>query len=186
MKASFDASGDVIVITGGANGIGAALARACAGAGATVIVCDVDEHAAAALLAAEPRLQFVRLDVSDRDAVMAAMQSIENEHGHIDGLVCAAAVQPRRAVHDTAPADWQRTLGINLDGVVWCYQAAMPGMIRRRRGSVLLHPQPDSRKRGVRGGQAQRPSARAGRAWRHRGLAALLVDQRHGGRHAGA
>ncbi|MEX3928512.1 SDR family NAD(P)-dependent oxidoreductase [Paraburkholderia sp. BR10936] len=137
MKASFDASGDVIVITGGANGIGAALARACAGAGAAVIVCDVDEHAAAALLAAEPRLQFVRLDVSDRDAVMAAMQSIENEHGHIDGLVCAAAVQPRRAVHDTAPADWQRTLGINLDGVVWCYQAAMPGMIRRRRGSVL-------------------------------------------------
>ncbi|MDK3025975.1 SDR family oxidoreductase [Cupriavidus taiwanensis] len=137
MQASFDATGDVIVITGGANGIGAELARRCAQAGATVVVCDVDERAAALLLLAEPRLRFCRLDVSDRDAVMRAMQSIEAEHGRIDGLVCGAAVQPRREVHATEPQAWQKALAINLDGVVWCYQAVVPGMIRRRRGSVV-------------------------------------------------
>ncbi len=140
MKATFDATGDVIVVTGGANGIGAALARACAQAGATVIVCDVDERAAAALLSDAPGVRgvhFRRLDVSDRDAVMQTMQAIEAEHGRIDSLVCGAAVQPRRAVHETEPQAWQKTMGINLDGVVWCYQAVVPGMIRRRRGSVV-------------------------------------------------
>lgn len=137
MKAKFEASGDVIVITGGANGIGAALAQACVRAGATVIVCDVDERAAAALLAVQPGLQFCRLDVSDRDAVMQAMASIEAEHGRIDSVVCGAAVQPRTAVHETDPQAWQRTMRINLDGVVWCYQAVVPGMIRRRHGSVV-------------------------------------------------
>lgn len=137
MKATFDAAGDVVVITGGANGIGAALARACARAGATVVVCDVDERAAAALQADAPGVHFRRLDVSDRDAVMRTMQAIEAEHGRIDSLVCGAAVQPRRAVHDTEPHAWQQTMGINLDGVVWCYQAVVPGMIRRRHGSVV-------------------------------------------------
>ncbi|MCY1228096.1 Dihydroanticapsin 7-dehydrogenase [compost metagenome] len=137
MRATFDAAGDVIVITGGANGIGAELARACAQAGATVVICDVDERAASGLLADAPGVQFRRLDVSDRDAVMQVMQAIEAEHGRIDSLVCGAAVQPRMAVHETDPQAWQKTLAVNLDGVVWCYQAVVPGMIRRRRGSVV-------------------------------------------------
>ena len=137
MKATFDASGDVIIITGGANGIGAALATACVNAGATTIVCDVDEAAANALLKAVPKLHFRGLDVSDRAAVFSTIAAIDAEFGKIDAMVCGAAVQPRQVAHDTTRDSWQQTLGINLDGVVWCYQAVVPGMIRQRSGVIV-------------------------------------------------
>jgi 3-oxoacyl-[acyl-carrier protein] reductase len=137
MKARFEADGDVIVITGGANGIGRALADAVVRAGARVVVCDVDEKAMAEAESANALITTRRLDVGDRDAVMTAFAEIEAEFGRIDGLVCAAAIQPRNLVHETSPNEWRRVMSINLDGVVWCYQAAIQGMIARRRGSIV-------------------------------------------------
>jgi 2-hydroxycyclohexanecarboxyl-CoA dehydrogenase len=137
MKARFEADGDVIVITGGANGIGRALADALAKIGVRVVICDVDERAMAEAEAANALIATRRLDVSDRDAVMAAFAEIEQGFGRIDGLVCAAAIQPRNLVHETSPDEWRRVIAINLDGVVWCYQAAVKGMIARRRGSII-------------------------------------------------
>jgi 2-hydroxycyclohexanecarboxyl-CoA dehydrogenase len=135
MKARFEAEGDVVVITGGANGIGRALALAAADIGARVFVCDIDEAAMATLAGKSIRTE--RLDVSDRAAVLAAVRKIEREAGGIDGLVCGAAIQPRKPAHDMDPAQWTRVLSTNLDGVVWCYQAAICGMIARRRGSII-------------------------------------------------
>jgi 2-hydroxycyclohexanecarboxyl-CoA dehydrogenase len=136
MRARFEADGDVIVVTGGASGIGRALAGAAAAAGARVVVCDVDE-AAMAQMSDRPGIATRRLDVSDRAQVLATFGSIEREFGKIDGLVCAAAIQPRTPVHQMDPAEWQRVLRINLDGVVWCYQAVIGGMIARRAGSII-------------------------------------------------
>lgn len=137
MRARFDANGDVIVVTGGANGIGRALARAAAGAGARVVICDVDDEAMRAAKAESALISTVHLDVGDRAAVVAAFGKIEQELGHIDGLVCGAAIQPRTPAHEMPPEEWQRVIGVNLDGVVWCYQAAVRGMIARRRGSIV-------------------------------------------------
>jgi 2-hydroxycyclohexanecarboxyl-CoA dehydrogenase len=137
MKARFEADGDVIVITGGANGIGRALADALAKIGVRVVICDVDERAMAEAEAANALIATRHLDVSDRDAVMTAFAEIEQGFGRIDGLVCAAAIQPRNLVHETSPDEWRRVIAINLDGVVWCYQAAITGMIARRRGSII-------------------------------------------------
>jgi 2-hydroxycyclohexanecarboxyl-CoA dehydrogenase len=137
MKARFEADGDVIVITGGANGIGRALAHAAAAAGSRVVVCDRDQGAMNSLAAEAPSITVRRLDVADRAAVMAAFAAIEKDHGRIDGLVCGAAIQPRTRVDAMDPAEWQRVLDINLNGVVWCYQAAIGGMIARRRGSIV-------------------------------------------------
>jgi len=137
MKARFEADGDVIVITGGGNGIGRGLALGAAKTGARVIVCDVNEAAMASLTAEHPNISALRLDVGDRDAVFKVFAGIEREHGRIDGLVCGAAIQPRRAVHEMPPEEWQRVIRTNLDGVVWCYQAAIGGMIKRRRGSIV-------------------------------------------------
>jgi 2-hydroxycyclohexanecarboxyl-CoA dehydrogenase len=137
MKAHFDASGDVVVITGGANGIGRALARAAAEAGARVIVCDVDQAAMDQLAAEHKSIAVRRLDVSDREAVMTAFAAIEKDYGRVDGLVCSAAIQPRTRADAMDPTEWQRVLNINLNGVVWCYQAAVGGMIARRRGSII-------------------------------------------------
>ena len=137
MKARFEADGDVIVITGGANGIGRALARAAAAAGARVVVCDLDRSAMSSLAAEAPSVAVRALDVADRAAVMAAFAAIEKDYGRIDGLVCGAAIQPRTRVDVMDPAEWPRVLDINLNGVVWCYQAAIGGMIARRRGSIV-------------------------------------------------
>jgi 2-hydroxycyclohexanecarboxyl-CoA dehydrogenase len=137
MKARFEAEGDVFVVTGGANGIGRALACGAARAGARVLICDVDEPGMEEAKADSPLISALRLDVSDRDAVFEVFGGIEREFGRIDGLVCGAAIQPRTAVHRMSPEEWQRVIRVNLDGVVWCYQAAVPGMISRGRGSII-------------------------------------------------
>src|SRR5438034_5629479 len=136
MRGRFEGGGDVIVVTGSANGIGRALARAAAQAGARVVICDVDEAAMAALSDVSG-ISTRRLDVADRAQVFAVLGEIERRFGKIDGLVCAAAIQPRSLVHEMEAAAWERVLRINLDGVVWCYQAVVAGMITRRRGSIV-------------------------------------------------
>ena len=134
MQASFDATGDVLIVTGGANGIGAALAHAYADAGGTAAVFDVvagQEHPSG-------RVVHHLVDVSDRDAVLAAVERVRAEHGRIDALVAGAAVQPRSDVVDMNPQQWRHTLAVNLDGVVWCAQAVLPEMIARRSGTILV------------------------------------------------
>jgi 2-hydroxycyclohexanecarboxyl-CoA dehydrogenase len=137
MKARFEADGDVIVVTGGGSGIGRALALGAAKAGARVIVCDVNDAAMASAAAEHPGISAQRLDVSDRDAVFAAFAGIERDPGRFAGVGGGGGVPPRRAVHEMPPEEWQRVIRTNLDGVVWCYQAAVGGMIKRRRGSIV-------------------------------------------------
>jgi 2-hydroxycyclohexanecarboxyl-CoA dehydrogenase len=137
MKAIFQSEGDVFVITGGANGIGRALALAAAAAGVSVVVCDRDEPAMASLREEDQRIDTRRLDVSDRESVFQTFGGIEGHYGAIDGLVCAAAIQPRVQVQDTKPETWRQVVDINLNGVVWCYQAVIGGMKARRRGSIV-------------------------------------------------
>ncbi|MDR3466873.1 MAG: SDR family NAD(P)-dependent oxidoreductase [Xanthobacteraceae bacterium] len=132
MKATFDATGDVIAITGGANGIGRALALAATQAGARVVVCDRDDAAMTELRAGVPSIATRQLDVSDRPAVMATFAEIEQSIGPVSGLVCAAAIQPRRD-----PAEWERVIAVNLNGVMWCYQAVIGSMMARRKGAVV-------------------------------------------------
>ncbi|MFF0268676.1 SDR family NAD(P)-dependent oxidoreductase [Kribbella sp. NPDC004536] len=130
MKATFDASGEVVVITGGAQGIGAALAKAVNAAGGTAVVLDV---------AVPPEgVAHVEVDVADRAAVTEAVAQVLSQYGRIDGLVAGAAVQPRSLVLELDAAEWTRTLQVNLDGVVWACQAVVPHMVERRSGSVVV------------------------------------------------
>jgi len=137
MRVRFDFEGSVLTITGGANGIGRALAVSAAEAGARVVILDLDDGAMDATARLNPRIAAMHLDVGDRDAVISMFDRIEREYGRIDGLVCGAAIQPRTAVHEMDPAEWRRVISINLDGVVWCYQAVIGGMIARRSGSIV-------------------------------------------------
>ena len=137
MRVRFDFEGSVLTITGGANGIGRALAVSAAEAGARVVILDLDDGAMDATARLNPRIAAMHLDVGDRDAVISMFDRIEREYGRIDGLVCGAAIQPRTAVHEMDPAEWRRVISINLEGVVWCYQAVIGGMIARRSGSIV-------------------------------------------------
>jgi 2-hydroxycyclohexanecarboxyl-CoA dehydrogenase len=140
VRAEFDFSGRAVVVTGGANGIGAALARGCAAAGATTIVADTDDEAAAALVEedASGRIEARHLDVSRRQDVERAVAEIVALHGAIDGLVCAAVIQPLASVLELDPAQWRRTLEVNVDGVLWCCRAVLPSMLARGAGSIVV------------------------------------------------
>ena len=127
----------MIVVTGGGNGIGRALARAAAKAGARVVDLRCRSSGDGRDQSGDKNIACEPLDVSDRDAVMPTFATIERDYGRIDGLVCGAAIQPRHLVDETPPEEWRRVIAINLDGVVWCYQAAIKGMIARRRGSIV-------------------------------------------------
>ena len=137
MKTTFDGTGDVVVITGGGSGIGRALAIAANDAGARVIVCDVDQPAMAQLKAERPSISTRLLDVCDHDRVAVVFAEIAKDFGPIDGLVCGAAIQPRSTVVEMEASEWERVINVNLNGVVWCCQAAIPSMVRRRRGSIV-------------------------------------------------
>jgi 3-oxoacyl-[acyl-carrier protein] reductase len=135
MKAAFDARGEVLIVTGGANGIGAALARGFAQAGGTAIVFDVVHGAE---LDGVARVDHLLVAVPARDAVDAAVHAVLKRHGRIDALVAGAAIQPRSEVATMDPQEWRRTLAVNLDGVVWCCQSVLPHMTRARRGAILV------------------------------------------------
>jgi NAD(P)-dependent dehydrogenase (short-subunit alcohol dehydrogenase family) len=130
MKVTFDATGEVVVITGGAQGIGAALARAVTACGGTAVVFDVVKPGF--------DVDYVEVDVADRSAVESAVRAVVSRYGRIDGLVAGAAVQRRTPVVELEPAEWTRTLQVNLDGVVWACQAVVPHMVSRRSGSVIV------------------------------------------------
>jgi 3-oxoacyl-[acyl-carrier protein] reductase len=134
MRASFDATGEVLIVTGGASGIGAAIAHAYARAGGTAFAFDVQRP-----LGAPPAgVHHMHVDVADRDAVLAATAAVLEGHGRIDALVAGAAVQPRTAVAEMDPQEWRRTLAVNLDGVVWAAQAVLPAMRAARAGAIVV------------------------------------------------
>lgn len=135
MKTSFDAQGEVLLVTGGAQGIGAALARAYADAGGTSIVLDVAD---APELAQRSRVECHVVDISDRDAVLEVVKQVVARHGRIDALVAGAAIQPRTKVADMDPAEWRQVLAVNLDGVVWSCQAVLPHMRRAGSGAIVV------------------------------------------------
>ena len=135
MKASFDADGEVLIVTGGARGIGAAAARAYAEAGGHAYVLDV---APGEDLVGVANVSQLAVDVADRDAVRGAVAEIAERHGRIDGLIAGAAVQPRTPLVEMDPDEWRHTLAVNLDGVVWAVQAVLPTMRAARRGSIVV------------------------------------------------
>lgn len=132
-------AGHVAVVSGGARGIGAAIALALAGDGAAVAVLDAldaDETvAAAAALGARSRAWMV--DVGDEAACLAAVAAAEAALGPISILVCAAGVMPRGAV-DSGLAQWQAVLRVNLDGARHLVAACYRGMEARGDGRILL------------------------------------------------
>jgi 3-oxoacyl-[acyl-carrier protein] reductase len=135
----FDATGEVLIVTGGARGIGAGLARAYAAAGGHVVVFDVAPAAEGELYTSGPgTIEQQQVDVSDRDAVLAATAAVAEKYGRVDALLAGAAIQPRVDVLDTTPDVWHETLAVNLDGVVWAVQGAVPHMVKAQRGSVVV------------------------------------------------
>jgi 3-oxoacyl-[acyl-carrier protein] reductase len=126
-----------VVITGGANGIGAVTAREAAKAGARVVVLDLDENAGKAVADEHVNITFRTLDVANHDEVLATVEQIVADHGRIDGLVCCAIVQPIVPVLELTPETLSAVFDVNVAGVVWMSKAVAPVMARQNSGSIV-------------------------------------------------
>jgi NAD(P)-dependent dehydrogenase (short-subunit alcohol dehydrogenase family) len=128
-----DFEGRVAVVTGGASGIGRALAKAFLGAGARVVIADVEKGALAATcdeLGAGGEISGVVVDVRVPASVNALADEVYDRHGACHVLVNNAGVGVANLkVWETEPTDWQWVHGVNVLGVVHGIQALVPRML---------------------------------------------------------
>ena len=139
--AQFDLSGKTALITGSSTGIGWALARGLARAGARVILNarSPDKLAAAAEQLRQEGLAVLTsaFDVTQEDAVTRAVEGIEKELGPIDILVNNAGMQRRGALENFSTRDWQQLMQTNVDSVFLVSKAVVRHMIPRGQGKII-------------------------------------------------
>ena len=134
-----------VLITGGSRGIGAAAVLAFARAGYRVAF-TWNSHSKAAEQVLEkaqalaPGGQFLalRADAADAAQVALAVQRAEQELGGLQVLVCNAGIAQQKLFTDTTDEDWRRIMSVDLDGAFYACRAALPGMIHRKYGRILL------------------------------------------------
>lgn len=133
--------GRVALVTGAAQGIGAAVAETLHSRGAAVAVADVRVDAATrtslAIDATSTRAIPVELDVRSRESVLRAFESAEAALGPIDILVNNAALTVQGSVWEITPSDWDDVLAVNLRGTLLCSQIAGPAMASRGFGRIV-------------------------------------------------
>lgn len=122
-----------VLVTGGASGIGAACVRRFQGEDCRVAVLDRDERGVAA---SEAEMALV-VDVTDADALEAAVGEAASSLGGLDVVVAAAGIAARGTVTATGPADWDRTLAVNLRGVYLTGRAAIPHLLAAGGGAIV-------------------------------------------------
>lgn len=131
----------VVLITGAAQGIGAAIAQALGQQGAVLALIDIQAEAlvstAAELAEIGVRTLSLTVDVVDSAAVNAAVERIERELGPIDILVNAAGVLHPGAGLDCSDADWEKTFDVNVGGVFRLCRAVGRRMVPRQRGVMI-------------------------------------------------
>lgn len=139
---TFNPKNRVIVVTGGGDGVGAALCRGFAGAGArTVVVADIDEQAARTV-AGEIGGEAFAVDVANADAVAELVATVEAQHGGID-LYCSNAGimitdEPEWTAFSRSDSDWRRGIEVNIMSHVYACRAVLPSMIERGEGAFMI------------------------------------------------
>src|ERR671931_2457613 len=128
----------VALVTGGARGIGRAIALALATDGRAVAIGDLlEDEAAETAGAIEGKATAVRLDVTDPASVVAAVEQVERSLGPIDVLVNNAGWDELRPFLETDEAFWDRVIEVNFKGCLRVTRAVLPGMVERGFGRIV-------------------------------------------------
>jgi NAD(P)-dependent dehydrogenase (short-subunit alcohol dehydrogenase family) len=126
-------AGKRVLVTAGGDGIGLEIARAFAGAGSKVLVCDIGPESLERLAKELPEVHSCIADVSRERDVTAMFELVDQKLGGLDVLVNNAGIAgPTGGIETLALADWERTLAVNLTGQFLCIRQAVP---RLRKGS---------------------------------------------------
>ncbi|TCP41118.1 NAD(P)-dependent dehydrogenase (short-subunit alcohol dehydrogenase family) [Tamaricihabitans halophyticus] len=130
--------GKVVVITGGASGIGLASARRLAGEGATVVIADLDSDGGRAA-ADEVGGSFHQVDVTEEAEVARLFEQTVADHGRLDVAFNNAGISPPEddSILDTGLATWEKVQQVNLNSVYFCCKHALPQMRAQGKGSII-------------------------------------------------
>ena len=136
---ALELTGQTAIVTGAATGIGEAIARRLAKAGAAVAVADLNLAGATEVARSIGGDAFpLQIDIARSESADAAIADVIARRGQIDILVNNAGIGGKAApLWEQTDQDWQHIIGINLMGVVHCTRAAIPHMRRRRYGRVV-------------------------------------------------
>jgi NAD(P)-dependent dehydrogenase (short-subunit alcohol dehydrogenase family) len=138
-----DLNGKVAFVTGGASGIGLALAQEFAKQGAKIVLADIEtealKKAEGDLLASGAEVIGIQCDVSDRGSVEAAADRAIEAFGKVHILCNNAGVAPSGELTETTPEDWKWCLGVNLMGVVHGIQVLVPRIKEHGEGGHVVN-----------------------------------------------
>lgn len=173
-----DLRSHVALVTGGSRGIGAAVVRALAEAGAAVAInyreqADAAQALAASIQAAGGRAVAAAADVSKADEVARVFERAASQLGPIDILVNNAGIAITRGIDDLTETDFDRTIAVNLKSVFLCTRTALPAMRRGRWGRIVNISSGAARGAGAIGPHYN--ASKAGVEGLTRGYAARLV-----------
>lgn len=131
----------VVIVTGGAGGIGSATCRRLAAEGAKVAIFDMNLEAANTLAdeikAQSGQAVAIQCDITQNDVVIAAVAQVEAELGPIDGLVNNAGFDIFKPFIKSAPEEWNKLIQINLVGMLNMHHAVLKGMVERKAGRIV-------------------------------------------------
>ena len=137
----FGLDGRIAVVTGGASGLGAAFSRGFAGAGATVVIADINESLALEVVgeieAAGGKAEHRLLDVTDVAAVGAFANAVVADHGRIDVLLNSAGAAHRCPIEDFPEEAYDKILTLNLKSTYFMSQAIGRKMLGQGKGSII-------------------------------------------------
>lgn len=137
---AYHLTGKVVLVTGGAQGIGLETGRQAYGRGASVALVDLDlEQAEAAAAGIGPRAIGLAADVSDRDSIEAAVAATKERFGKVDVVVANAGIASTlTTMRAIKPEDWERVIDVNLFGVWRTVRAGMDEVVRNRGQFVIV------------------------------------------------
>ena len=129
---AIDLSGKVVIITGGAKGIGAGCVGKFVEAKATVVIFDLDDK-----FDNPNNLESYKVDVSKESEIKAAVEKVVAKHRRIDGLVNCAGIQTYGSIVDTSEEVWAKTFNVNVKSLFLTSKHVAPTMIKQRSGSIV-------------------------------------------------
>lgn len=168
-------AGKIAFVTGASRGIGAAVVRRFAQAGATLVLADMREGDGSALAATLPNALFIAMDVGDEDGWTRAVESATKRFGGVDVLVNSAGIFQTAPIEDTSLAMYERIVRVNQVGTFLGMRSVLPAM--QGRGGAIVNLSSTS---GLRGNQNS--VAYGASKWAVRGMSKIAAVElgRHG------
>jgi 3-oxoacyl-[acyl-carrier protein] reductase len=137
----------VVIVTGGGHGIGRAYCLGFGGAGAKVVVADIDEPAAIKVgkevnSQTDAQILSVKVDVADESSTQEMAKLVLERFGKVDILINNAAIfatipMNRGGIDSIDPAEWDRMMSVNLKGLFFCCRAVLPIMRKQKAGKIV-------------------------------------------------